>query len=132
MGISDWSSDGCSSDLRLQLRKVNGPMPSTLTVKLDAAEGVAMISPIECGNSRHQGGYGVRQKASGSDADHVQGIEHAGLDHDRVLADFQVARGIGAADVLAQQGAGVLVIDLDIEHEARSEEHTSELQSLMR
>src|SRR3546814_10322603 len=64
-----------SSMRRLRCRKVNGPMPSTLTVKLDAAEGVAMISPIECGNSRHQGGYGVRQKASGSDADHVQRSE---------------------------------------------------------
>src|SRR3546814_17875232 len=84
-----------SSMRRLRCRKVNGPMPSTLTVKLDAADGVAMISPIVCGNSRHQGGYGVRQKASGSDADHVQGIEHAGLDQDRVLAEFQVARSQG-------------------------------------
>src|SRR3546814_8690769 len=114
MRISDWSSDVCSSDLRL----VRCPAMVTERLRsrppLRAAGSVA--SPLIPWNSS-------------LGRDHVRGIEQA-LE---LLGLHQPERGCG----LAQAGAfgisllrhlgGVVVADLRI----RSEEHTAELQSLM-
>src|SRR3546814_6028149 len=115
MRISDWSSDVCSSDLQVQrLADAAG----ALRLRLVAAAGRAAI--------------GVAQGES-----QVAGIVHPPQvvqpDRRRPFRDA----GRLAADVDALGGDVVLVGRVDVgrvevQRQARSEEHTSELQSLMR
>src|SRR3546814_4342065 len=89
MRISDWSSDVCSSDLRL------------------VAPGLHVVEALQ----RRRCGHQHRRNAAELRAHHRH-----------------VAGMVGDA-VLLLEGALVLLVDDD---DARSEEHTSELQSLMR
>src|SRR3546814_3073895 len=94
MRISDWSSDVCSSDLRL-------------------AEDVAEIEHAH-GGAGHAGNLHGRQL-------HAAGVLH--LDLDFLIVDLALAQA--GAELLARVGARRGA-------NQRSDEHTSELQSLMR
>src|SRR3546814_4474115 len=108
MRISDWSSDVCSSDL------------------VDRSVGLdEVIVAAEFGGAMHRRDDSRRHRRA--DPERI-------VDRDHPVADTRVAR---IAELDIGQVAG-----LDLEHrevglgvaadDARSEEHTSELQSLMR
>src|SRR3546814_1857586 len=106
MRISDWSSDVCSSDLgRLALAVVHGARPdATLVVGLGIVEAVVGIVRLGL----------------------ADGFQHHGAGRDKgkatLLEAGDEAETVGALDHP----------DDRLRHHPRSEEHTSELQSLMR
>src|SRR3546814_1161178 len=108
MRISDWSSDVCSSDL------------AVLAVQVDRTAALARVGLHEHRDRQHL--RGLARPAVGHQFKRVACGQrmlqtHAGLVLVRRLAGVEVQRaGAGRAPVDAQ----------------RSEEHTSELQSLMR
>src|SRR3546814_9695083 len=113
MRISDWSSDVCSSDLyRSELAELAAKGADTL-VLIDYGDGAGMTilrQALENGFfSKFVGGDGMKTDAL---------IDALGAEN---LAEFTTSAPIGA------ESAG-----LDVFNELRSEEHTSELQSLMR
>src|SRR3546814_7535881 len=111
MRISDWSSDVCSSDL-INLSVVIADQPRSLRHQQDSA-GRAIIGIL--GDLR-----GDLAGKVGSQAGDQRGRYDApGLQH------------IGRSRRRQPLGAGRVPIDVAVE-EGRSEEHTSELQSLMR
>src|SRR3546814_2091290 len=103
MRISDWSSDVCSSDLRY----VGKPESEWLQL--------------------------FKRKASGAMMDMIRtDLALLGISHDLYSseAELQASGAIEAA--VAQLRADGLVYEGVLEAPKRSEEHTSELQSLMR
>src|SRR3546814_8958704 len=115
MRISDWSSDVCSSDL--------GPA--------GLADG-RLIEPVALGD---EGGFGRAQAVAGGRL----GVEELRIAAGRALAGLLGAHGGGEGDL--GEGAGHDLAPLTAGDGARmppsisdnrSEEHTSELQSLMR
>src|SRR3546814_6504339 len=103
MRISDWSSDVCSSDLQPRRQRLGG---GGIRRQNDGLVAERVRRRPRVGNGRHgsQGlGEGVRRLEA------LRGILGQGLLHHRV-------QGGRTADI----------------HLGRSEEHTSELQSLMR
>src|SRR3546814_6199510 len=108
MRISDWSSDVCSSDLRHQ------PLDIAVFVD-DEADAPFLILEVqqllvERRAFRDEIGFrGQRQQAVG----------------------IQIVFG-GKLDCAAQVNDTFEIVDRTIEDRQRSEEHTSELQSLMR
>src|SRR3546814_9035256 len=129
MRISDWSSDVCSSDLA-QL-----PLAVRLLQQGDVVgRDVALLR-------------GIRQRRAGVVDDATVGIEHAHV-HERPtvagadLFDFEahvvapqllLHRRAGRVEELLALGAALFGgMDAVVGVAARSEEHTSELQSLMR
>src|SRR3546814_3497591 len=110
MRISDWSSDVCSSDLVQQLGW-HGEAVDAHRLQVPAGRaGVVLLQPDQQGAVAMGGDGGARQDGRLARAHHV-------LERGAVLLDA------GTRLVLADEGA---------EHQTRSEEHTSELQSLMR
>src|SRR3546814_3632450 len=108
MRISDWSSDVCSSDLIIEQAAAG-------IVLLLCERAVAAIGAGD--DDRRAFGRGGEVRVGGT-ADHPEDREQQQqrdriADHDRLLAP----------DAIRQPPE---------EHEPRSEEHTSELQSLMR
>src|SRR3546814_2428915 len=106
MRISDWSSDVCSSDLKVRCQlESGGPRDDRRAAGVDAGVG------RHCRVAQFDGRGGV------------QGHERA-----RVQRYFGDAR-LSIADLLRErQRSAVAAITAHV----RSEEHTSELQSLMR
>src|SRR3546814_1409527 len=112
MRISDWSSDVCSSDLR----------PSRTTTTASATGGASGLTRV------------APTMASGS-APVVVAAFDAPVAPDAATARniVMVARIMRSSSVSSQPGGKVLPHRLPLPaREARSEEHTSELQSLMR
>src|SRR3546814_2366035 len=105
MRISDWSSDVCSSDLKDGLFRL-------VVCNHDLAESLATGETLVCGARI------IERKAAVDDRL-----------HSRVFDEAQHRFGIGAAADL--HGAYRQIVEQD-RHQARSEEHTSEIQSLMR
>src|SRR3546814_6298762 len=121
MRISDWSSDVCSSDLVLVVL-VERPADAVVRQPevLDAGGPVALGGVLEGLVRRHVDAFQHRsQHGAGMQVVLVR------VDTDGELA--AVLRGLIDADAGAAGGR----ID-DIDAAVRSEEHTSELQSLMR
>src|SRR3546814_3933555 len=124
MRISDWSSDVCSSDLDQQLRRIQQDLLALVAGEL----GLIARGDLE-------GLAGVRRGAGRDGADHFVGVRIAHLDDalgvDPAPGD---AHGFVANDRGGGLGAGHrgLPYSAAAERLARSEEHTSELQSLMR
>src|SRR3546814_7763438 len=120
MRISDWSSDVCSSDLKLDHLKVSGGV-----LALDAT-----------GQWRRVNGKSSGRVQATADSDDFEAVLRA-LDYEQnfrakkthVKADLKWAPS--PAGLRWQQTNGR--VDLESEDDQlRSEEHTSELQSLMR
>src|SRR3546814_6914497 len=120
MRISDWSSDVCSSDLPAR--------------DLGAA-GLGEAPQLGEVGDRHDPGHD-----RDVDAERARVVDEAevGVGVVEVLGDRAVGAGVDLALEVAQVGMRVvglrmaLGIAADLDVEARSEEHTSELQSLMR
>src|SRR3546814_10226321 len=102
---------------------------------VDAEDRRLVEDLVERGVERLRGGQVAAEglfhhhpRAAGAAA----GVERADHGREQARRDRQVVQRVfGAAQRLAQalEGAGVVVVAVDV---ARSEEHTSELQSLMR
>src|SRR3546814_10043169 len=116
MRISDWSSDVCSSDLAV--------VDQLETVQVEVQHGEAGALPAVHARDRR-----------------VQALEHdnpVGQAGQAVVAGLVgefLLRAHALADLRAQLAVGAFQLArprLDAELELRSEEHTSELQSLMR
>src|SRR3546814_1699463 len=99
MRISDWSSDGCSSDLSVGAFVVQSFIPRQRKVRILATLGPASANPAMIAELHRAGADAFRVNMSHGD--------HEG--HAKVIAAIRA-----------------------LEKETRSEEHTSELQSLMR
>src|SRR3546814_1708074 len=112
MRNSDWSSDVCSSDLRLGLR---ARIARHLAEQFGRGHRVDVVAACE----------GVAQRGH---VGHVR--REPQLDLRIIGGDDDVARfrHEGVADLAADLGADRDVLEVRV----RSEEHTSELQSLMR
>src|SRR3546814_2676653 len=114
MRISDWSSDVCSSDLKSQRHLQARPQGRWIVVQCES-------HVVQLGH----GGDEAEAEAAARGA--AAGIEpHEALQH--ALTVF--GRNAGAAVGDGQPGS--LPGGDEAEADARSEEHTSELQSLMR
>src|SRR3546814_10878034 len=111
MRISDWSSDVCSSDLRLRWT----PVSAITGVTGVPAEGAAFALPI--------GAYGVDIDGNGDGWVRVTAPGAAG----RVDVTFMAGLAPDWAGLPEGIRQGVVRLAAH-----RSEEHTSELQSLMR
>src|SRR3546814_1487371 len=142
MRISDWSSDVCSSDLRTyrgtavaQADLPGRPLLGTGALLPAALAGDRLRArrpevdgglrpPAGADQGRHPREFRPAQGAQPARATALQG--HGGLD--RRAAALRLHQGkLRAAD-----GGDVAWLRLDRRHAGRSEEHTSELQSLMR
>src|SRR3546814_7198503 len=110
MRISDWSSDVCSSDL-------------ALLAGIHDVFGIERLLDL----AHHRQCFAVlgRQEAHLAGADAV--LAGAGATHGEGAHHHALVNPLGACHLL-----GVVGIDEESEMEVRSEEHTSELQSLMR
>src|SRR3546814_9030570 len=109
MRISDWSSDVCSSDLTAVGHHGKASLARVLTA----------------GRSVVGEGFGrVEQLLQGIDAQHARPREDSIVD----------SIGAGQGPGVGSRGTGALRMPaaLDDDDRLRSEEHTSELQSLMR
>src|SRR3546814_5708576 len=121
MRISDWSSDVCSSDL------CGRNQGARVAVDVDALR----VTALEA-----RGAVGIH------DRQEVQGGAFAQALHQRVVGMFaEEAEQVGdrhrrgalvAVHLRPQQYARVAIAPRHVAQGARSEEHTSELQSLMR
>src|SRR3546814_1746034 len=130
MRISDWSSDVCSSDLRISL----------------TAFGIADLGycPRRYGAAIGQDEVGARARSADIAASHhrIEAADMARKEHVSVCIDAPDRVGIG----YDRQNFGFLTAEqperpchqerfrigaLTVEYDERSEEHTSELQSLM-
>src|SRR3546814_6751562 len=117
MRISDWSSDVCSSDLRFGW--ADRPPTPRATLDGDWWVGTGVASATYPANKMPGNTARVRSLGDGR-----YGVAIGGVDI-----------GTGARTVLTQIAADALDVataDVELELGDRSEEHTSELQSLMR
>src|SRR3546814_2835070 len=103
MRISDWSSDVCSSDLEIEQRRL--VVLQHFELEADPARNLGAASGGEAQQLRR-----VDDRHDAGDHRHGQSGALAALDEIEIC--------IGVVEILR--------------HHARSEEHTSELQSLMR
>src|SRR3546814_8127505 len=131
MRISDWSSDVCSSDL-VVATFVGGARHRT-RIAVDRGRSFGRGGSSRCGHRRRRGG-GDRVRVE-------RRRGHAAFDPVQAPVQVQVLGAIGRFElfVLALQLLELraqclqFVLDLgDLVEQVRSEEHTSELQSLMR
>src|SRR3546814_961859 len=104
MRISDWSSDVCSSDLLLQC----------------VQDGLRVAGNLDLAPLGADHAVGTDEEGAALHADELAAVELLGLDHVERLAQAFVR--------IADQ----FEIEALLAAEVRSEEHTSELQSLMR
>src|SRR3546814_10188423 len=112
MRISDWSSDVCSSDLRHVLRSFASQRPREFHLIGKIVAAIMHRGAVAVTAERHIGAMRVEP---GRREDMAAIDRHALRLVDR--------RGIAMID---------MGIEFEIDVDARSEEHTSELQSLMR
>src|SRR3546814_8746751 len=130
MRISDWSSDVCSSDLRHEDAAQHEVLDvdARLLAGRDVAPGHVcgdLLGQLDALAIEHAERLGL---ASLPEGDLLDGVVHRGVG---MIADHGLG-DIAAAllrNVLELGAGGLLQADRD---DLRSEEHTSELQSLMR
>src|SRR3546814_1466893 len=125
MRISDWSSDVCSSDLGAAFEIVRGQR------EIGRLDGV-LHGQVQAGGRLAAARYSHQDDVSlvqlGNELPVV--VRQAEIDGvDAVAVLFRIGRHVRTADRMAGFQAQSL---FDMADESRSEEHTSELQSLMR
>src|SRR3546814_3968265 len=123
MRISDWSSDVCSSDLAAA-----GGNPDAPPRRGASADPVRTRQPGEHAGGQRQGRAGAADRAVGGGGDHARARRRQPAGAAGQAQPFLPVRAPGTAGRDAGDAAGS-----DRGAQApRSEEHTSELQSLMR
>src|SRR3546814_6196413 len=129
MRISDWSSDVCSSDLSLSVKRASALQFRQHTLKLHRVGHVALDLQL----ALHEGGHGVElalgERFPVGPADLDRRIGRAVFLGHRVGDAVEHDRALTAAEVelhplAGNEGFGLAPL--------RSQEQTSELQSLMR
>src|SRR3546814_2552993 len=128
MRISDWSSDVCSSDLtgvviESSLDKGRGPVATVLVQQGQLAKGDYLVCGVQYGRVRALFDENGKQVPSAGPSIPVQVLGLSGVPD--AGDDFVVVEDERLAKEVAQQRDAK-------RRETRSEEHTSELQSLMR
>src|SRR3546814_8932705 len=130
MRISDWSSDVCSSDLELAQRLLQLRPVETGLTRLANLQPLDQALQDQRARGRDVRGQSVsaRLRAAGQPVD--DGLAQGGVEMIERGGDLRVAGGFGGhlqqqrrTHAAALTGTGVAVV-------ARSEEHTSELQSI--
>src|SRR3546814_8733904 len=135
MRISDWSSDVCSSDLRLRASitgqtsqiavdlAANKDLTKALLAEagLPVPRGIVVRSADEAAAFAERVGFPLVTKPL--DGNHGRGVSTALLNEAQVREGFEIAIKHSRRVVVERHLSG---------HDHRSEEHTSELQSLMR
>src|SRR3546814_3466356 len=137
MRISDWSSDVCSSDLRM-LRAT--PDQARARIERGRDNAIVCTAPDACTVKGSGIAWTTRIETDGDTSYAAEGF--AAYDDALTLALESIRRrtvvpgvirvattSVGGDDGFARAVAGAIDIDKAL---ARSEEHTSELQSLMR
>src|SRR3546814_2939040 len=119
MRISDWSSDVCSSDL------VSGEPQVSSVDKLDSGTGwPSFTKPLEPANVVENIDRSHRMTRTGVRSKHGDGhLDHLSPDGPRDKGDLRWRMNSASFRFIHRN---------QLESEGRSEEHTSELQSLMR
>src|SRR3546814_4759715 len=137
MRISDWSSDVCSSDLALAMFS-HLPCYAVGETTAEAAR-AAGFADIRIGPSDGAALTLMMAEAGVGSALHLCGRDHIPLSHPRlsiarriVYASEPAARLPAEAKAALRTGAHALLHSPQAGARFRSEEHTSELQSLMR
>src|SRR3546814_2178837 len=114
MRISDWSSDVCSSDLRLLIIGFTSGRIPTVSVNMPLIKGFSVVGV-------RAGEYGRRDPEAGrANIKAIDELASSGRIDPYVCATFPLEKAVEAMAMLQNRQA------------IRSEEHTSELQSLMR
>src|SRR3546814_1241953 len=126
MRISDWSSDVCSSDLIRRLHHLRRDAARRLEGGVEVPSGA---SAAEAGEGKAFAGEALRNVSGGVDPQHEEGnaaraATPQGGEAVRYLFD--------AGAELGTEPVALVAVSLRRRQERRSEEHTSELQSLMR
>src|SRR3546814_3311587 len=118
MRISDWSSDVCSSDLQRRGIDIGGQAEPLYVVRIDAGQRRVVVGPRSALAVATARLSDINWLATGHDAALTVKV--------RSMAKPVPARFDGERIMFDAPGYGVAP------GQARSEEHTSELQSLMR
>src|SRR3546814_6095568 len=133
MRISDWSSDVCSSDL---IARMAGVSESTVSRALAnnpavAARTRALVQKIaaDAGYRINPAARSLRSKRTGIVSVAVP-LAHQRAQH--LYDPFMMTMLALLADELTGRGYSMLLSKVARHEDGRSEEHTSELQSLMR
>src|SRR3546814_3089235 len=129
MRISDWSSDVCSSDLEAHLHP---QACRSLWESIKALPGQKLItthSPFFVQNVPFKDIVVLRRDPAGPKASSIPRLTMAQVPHNAALA-AEIAKLPEAVTWDAAKGA--VVCSKTLSEDQRSEEHTSELQSLMR
>src|SRR3546814_9877722 len=144
MRISDWSSDGCSSDLQPKGWPRVSPGPNTLLVDDPAAINAKRVEWALAQVDRPSGAYTMMGSAFTSSATAMAPVADAIRRHGIVLLDPRPIGAMVAARTVEEAGGQALSNDMFVYGEPtrraistaldrlRSDEHTPELQSLMR
>src|SRR3546814_5602495 len=122
MRISDWSSDVCSSDL-------TATVTADGVAHIDLLLGNAADTILIVGQRANLASAISRQRAAGT-VETVLTRDAIGQFPDQNVAE--AVRRAPGVNVLNDQGEGRFVSVRGLDPNLRSEEHTSELQSLMR
>src|SRR3546814_9788435 len=123
MRISDWSSDVCSSDLSAALGR--GCRAQAAAAEGAEADRVRQLPPGITGARRRLPGQRTRLEAARGGCDgHVPAHGARRVDRD--------VRAVGRGYTMPIEIERKFLVTNDAWRAARSEEHTSELQSLMR
>src|SRR3546814_8864386 len=123
MRISDWSSDVCSSDLLARRRKILRP---AVAIAMGAVAAIGIIGPRPVAGAR---AGAVQVLAPEQEFDGMIAGGHIGLDAASLL---QLAQQLPVDLAGIEHLAAKLDLPVGDDVGGRSEEHTSELQSLMR
>src|SRR3546814_2289140 len=126
MRISDWSSDVCSSDLLVALAACGFLFDQAQRAEARRRGGADEASAFAMRARTRRGFEHAGAQALAAHLHQAEARDAADLDARAVVLQRILHRALHLADVRA-----MIHVD-EVDHDERSEEHTSELQSLMR
>src|SRR3546814_5643847 len=139
MRISDWSSDVCSSDLIDVAKRLIARYPKDMMLAANSAElEKAMKAGKIAGMLGMEGGQSIGSSLAVLRQMYDLGARYMTLTHGRNTPWADSATDAPENDGLTDFGRQMVAemnrlgMVVDLSHVSRSEEHTSELQSLMR